>query len=99
VAGGKASRLLTPEEGKAALAQKPRVTVTLTGEKGGGTETLAFYPPGSGIPEGAVVKVSDRDALLLLPSDKMAEVEKQIAAIRSAAPLPPEKPVATGKGK
>jgi hypothetical protein len=93
VVGGKASRLLTPEEAKAPLG-KPRVTVTLKAEKGGGEETVVFYPPGG---SGAPVKTSGRDALLLLPSDKLAEVEKQIAAIRAAAPLPPEKPVATGK--
>jgi hypothetical protein len=100
VVGGKASRLLTPDEAKpssAALVGKPLVTVTLKAEKGGGEETVAFYPPGGSGGAGALVKTSGRDALLLLPSDKLAEVEKQIAAIRAAAPLPPEKPVATGK--
>ncbi len=94
VVGGKASRLLTSDEAKPALLGKPLVTVTLKAEKGGGEETVAIYPLG---PSGAPVKTSGRDALLLLPSDKLAEVEKQIAAIRAAAPLPPEKPVATGK--
>jgi hypothetical protein len=94
VAGGKASRLLTPEEAKAALQGKPLVTVILKAEKNGGEETVAFYPPG---PSGAAVQTSGRDAVLLLPSDKLAEVQKQIEAIRGAKPLPPEKPVATGK--
>jgi hypothetical protein len=94
VAGGRASRLLTPDEAKPALAGKPLVTVTLKAEKNGGEETVAFYPPG---PSGAAVQTSGRDAVLLLPSDKLAEVQKQVAAIRAAKPLPPEKPVATGK--
>ncbi len=94
VVGGKATRLLTADEAKTALSGKPQVTVTLQAEKNGGQETVAIYPPG---PNGSPVKTSGRDALLLLPSDKLAEVEKQIAAIRTAAPLPPEKPVATGK--
>jgi hypothetical protein len=95
VAGGKASRLLSPDETKPALAGKPLVTVTLKAEKGGGEESVAFYPPG---PSGAPVQTSGRNAVLLLPSDKLAEVLKQVAAIRAAAPLPPEKPVAMGKG-
>jgi hypothetical protein len=94
VAGGKASRLLTPDEAKPALSGKPLVTVTLKAEKGGGEETVAFYPPG---PSGSPVRTSGRDAVLLLPSDKLAEVQRQVAAIRDAKPLPPEKPVATGK--
>jgi len=94
VVGGKASRLLTSDEAKSLLQGKPLVTVTLKAEKGGGEETVAFYPPG---PTGAPVRTSGRDAVLLLPSDKLAEVQKQVAAIRSAKPLPPEKPVATGK--
>jgi hypothetical protein len=94
VVGGKATRLLTPEEAAATLSGKPRVTVTLKAEKNGGEETVAIYPAGS---EGAPVRTSGRDGLLLLPSDKLVEVEKQIAAIRAAVPLPPEKPVATGK--
>jgi hypothetical protein len=94
VVGGKATRFLTPEEAKMALSGKPQMTVTLKAEKNGGDETVSIYPPGG---SGAAVKTSGRDALLLLPSDKLAEIEKQIAAIRAAAPLPPEKPVATGK--
>ena len=99
VVGGKATRFLTPDEAKTALSGKPQVTVTLKAEKNGGEETVAIYPPGAIGGGGSPVKTSGRDALLLLPSDKLAEIEKQIAAIRAAAPLPPEKPVATGKEK
>ena len=91
VVGGKAERLLTPDEAKQqGLGEgKPLATVVLKAEKGGGEETVSFYPPG---PAGAPVKTSGRAAVLLLPSDKLAEVQKQIAAIRSAQPLPPTPP-------
>ncbi|HTQ81574.1 MAG TPA: DUF4340 domain-containing protein [Thermoanaerobaculia bacterium] len=98
LAGGsaKASQVLGPEEAKkqGLALEKPLVTVILKGEKGAGEETLTFYPPG---PTGAPVTTSGRSAVLLLPSDKLAEIEKQIAAIRTVAPLAPEKPAKGGK--
>jgi len=96
VVGGKASQVLSVADAKALGigGGKPLATVTLKGEKGSGEETVTFYPP---IAKGAPVQTSGRDVLLLLPSDKLAEVQKQIAEIRKAAPLPPAKPVATGK--
>jgi hypothetical protein len=99
VVGGKASRVLAAAEAKAqglALG-KPIATVVLKAEKGGGQETVTFYPPTATAGIGAAVRTSGRDVILLLPSDKLAEIEKQIAAIRNVQPVAPEKPEKPGK--
>ena len=83
--GGKADRLLPPDEAQAlgAGAAKPVLTVELH-TKDAGAETLTFYPP---LAAGAPVRVSGRDVLLLLPADKLQEIQGKLADVKKAKPL------------
>jgi len=86
--GAKADRLLSPAEAKSQgmALDKPALTVAMKG-KDVGEETVTIYPPAAA---GVPARVSGRDTVLLLPKDKWAAIEKQLAAVRAAKPLPPE---------
>lgn len=81
-----AERLLSPEEARQAGAalDKPALTVTLKGGAAG-DETLTLYPATA---QGAPARASGREAVLLLPVEKLGEVQGLVAGIRQAEPLP-----------
>jgi hypothetical protein len=91
VTGAKATRLLSADEAAklgASLA-KPVLTIAMKGQGSAGEETLTLYPAtAAGVPAHA----AGRDAVLLLASDQLANLQKQVAAVRSAPPVKPEKP-------
>jgi Domain of unknown function (DUF4340) len=83
--GAKADRLLTSDEAQAlaAGAGKAALTVELK-TKEAGTETLTLYPP---LAAGTPARVSSRDVVLLLPADKLKEIQGKLADVKSAKPL------------
>jgi len=91
VTGAKASRLVSADEAArlgASLA-KPALTIAMKGQGSAGEETVTLYPAtAAGVP----ARASGRDAVLLLPSDQLASIQKQVAAVRNAPPVKPEKP-------
>jgi hypothetical protein len=98
----KADRILSPEEARAAgvAAGRPVLVFDLKSQAGG-NETITFYPPATpgsqGTSGAAAVRVAGRNPVLLLPAGKLRELADKLAAARTAQPLPPEKPAATGK--
>jgi Domain of unknown function (DUF4340) len=91
VTGAKATRLVSADEAArlgASLA-KPALTIAMKGQGSAGEETVTLYPAtAAGVP----ARASGRDAVLLLPSDQLASIQKQVAAVRSTPPVKPEKP-------
>jgi len=89
VTGAKATRLVSAEEAArlgASLA-KPVLTISMKGQ--GSEETATFYPAtAAGVP----ARASGRNAVLLLPSDQLANLQKQVAAVRAAPAVQPQKP-------
>jgi hypothetical protein len=83
VTGAKADRLLTAAEAAALGAARPALTVDLQ-PKDGAKETLTLYPA---VASGTPAWVSGRDAVLLLPGDKLQEIQGKLADVRSAKPL------------
>jgi hypothetical protein len=88
VTGAKADTLLTPEAARARGLDlgKPTLTVTLNA----GTpkaETLTLYPLATG---GYPARAAGRDLVLLLPEDRIKELNERLADLRKAKPLPPE---------
>ncbi|HXU44190.1 MAG TPA: DUF4340 domain-containing protein [Thermoanaerobaculia bacterium] len=82
----RADRLLSPAEAKAAgvdLAAKPALSIDLSGEAGR-RETLRFYPAVSG---GLPARAEGREAILLLPEGKLAEIQRKIAEVRASKPI------------
>jgi hypothetical protein len=82
VTGAKAERLLTPQEAQALHAglAKPALTFELRTQDAG-NETLILYPP---IKEGVPARASGREAVLLLPADTLAEIQKKLQDVRTA---------------
>jgi hypothetical protein len=88
VTGAKADRLLTPPE-LAALGSdlsKPALALDLE-TKDAGKETLTLYPA---VAAGTPARVSGRDVVLLLPGDKLQEIQGKWAEVKKAKPLTPE---------
>jgi Domain of unknown function (DUF4340) len=85
VTGAKADRLLTAAESAAlgAALAKPALTVDLE-PKEGSKETLTLYPS---VAAGTPARASGRDAVLLLPADKLQEIQGKLADVRNAKPL------------
>ena len=89
VTGARAERLLTPQESQtmhAGLA-KPLFTFTLR-SKEMGEETVILYPP---LPEGVPARVSGRQTVLMLPPGALQEIQKNVAAVRTAKAATPAK--------
>lgn len=71
--------------GLSARMGEPRWTLILASDDGT-EEVLTAYPP---LPDGrAPARVSARDSVLLLPLAEVAEVDRLLAAVASAEPLP-----------
>ena len=89
VTGGRATRLLTPQEAQAmqAALAKPLLTFTLH-TKDAGDETLTLYPA---VKEGVPARASGRDSVLLLPAETLREIQEKLAAVRTAKAVKPEK--------
>jgi Domain of unknown function (DUF4340) len=83
VTGAKADRLLTAAEAAALGTAKPALTVDLE-PKEGAKETLTLYPA---VAAGTPARVSGRDAVLLLPGDKLQEIQGKLADVKNAKPL------------
>jgi hypothetical protein len=85
VTGAKADRLLTAAESQALGANlaKPALTVDLE-TKDAGKETVLLYPA---VAAGTPAKVSGRDMVLLLPGDKLSEIQGKWAEVKKAKPL------------
>jgi len=85
VTGAKADRLLTAAESVALGANlaKPALTVDLE-PKAGAKETLMLYPP---VAAGTPARVGGRDIVLLLPSDKLKEIQGKLDEVKNAKPL------------
>jgi hypothetical protein len=85
VTGAKADRLLTAAESVALGANlaKPALTVDLEGKEGA-KETLLLYPP---IAAGTPARAGGRDIVLLLPSDKLKEIQGKLDEVKNAKPL------------
>jgi len=85
VTGAKADRLLTAAESVALGANlaKPALTVDLE-PKDGAKETLMLYPP---VAAGTPARVGGRDIVLLLPSDKLKEIQGKLDEVKNAKPL------------
>ena len=49
---------------------------------------MSLYPP---VAEGVPAKVSGRDVVLLLPKATLEDLQKQVAAVRTAKPEKPGK--------
>jgi len=90
VTGSKATRLLSADEAKAlgAPLDKPLLTVAMKGEGKAGSETVTLYPP---VAAGVPARASGRDTVLLLARDQLDNIQKQVAAVRGAPPVKPEK--------
>ena len=89
VTGAKATRLLSADEAAKLGAQLAKPVLSIAMKAQGGAETVTLYPAtAAGIP----ARTSGRDAVLLLPSDQLANLQKQVAAVRSAPSVKPEKP-------
>ncbi len=83
--GAEADRLLTPEQ-VAALGLnlgKPALEVTLN-PKNGAPETLSLYPV---VAAGVPARVSGRSVVLLLPAERLGEIQGKLAEVRKAAPV------------
>jgi len=85
VTGAKADRLLTAAESVALGANltKPALTVDLE-PKDGAKETLILYPP---VAAGTPARAGGRDIVLLLPSDKLKEIQGKLDEVKNAKPL------------
>jgi len=97
VTGAKADRLLTAAESQALGADlgKPVLTLDLEtkgkeGKEGrdAGKETLTLYPA---VAAGTPARVNGRDVVLLLPGDKLQEIQGKWAEVKKAKPLGDEK--------
>jgi uncharacterized ParB-like nuclease family protein len=89
VTGAKADRLLTAAESQALGANLAKPALTLDLEtKDAGKETLLLYPA---VAAGTPAKVSGRGVVLLLPGDKLAEIQGKWAEVKKAQPLKEEK--------
>jgi len=62
---------------------KPALTVDLEGKEGA-KETLLLYPP---IAAGTPARAGGRDIVLLLPSDKLKEIQGKLDEVKNAKPL------------
>lgn len=84
--GARAERLVTPEEAQAmgAALDRPVLTLALKGESG--EETLTLYPP---VGEEVPARAAGRNVVLLLPKAVLEDLQKQVAAVRAAKPVPP----------
>lgn len=93
VTGAKADRLLTAAESQALGADlaKPALTVDLEtkgeGGRDAGKETLTLYPA---VAAGTPARVNGRDVVLLLPGDKLQEIQGKWAEVKKAKPLTDE---------
>ncbi len=110
VTGAKAIRLVSAAEAKqlGAPLDRPLLSIALkaakdqggkdqvpAGASGTASETLTLYPA---VAAGVPARAGGRDAVLLLPADQLAGIEKQIAAVRAAPPVPPSSaPAAASK--
>jgi hypothetical protein len=85
VTGAKADRLLTAAESQALGADlgKPALTLDLE-TKDAGKETLTLYPA---VAAGTPARVNGRDVVLLLPGDKLQEIQGKWAEVKKARPL------------
>lgn len=89
VTGAKADRLLTATESQALGADLTRPALTVDLEtKEAGKETLTLYPA---VAAGTPARVSGRDVVLLLPGDKLQEIQGKWAEVKKAKPLTEEK--------
>lgn len=90
--GAQADRLLTPPpQNTAGALGQPVLTVELAAKddvKELGKETLTLYPAK---PDGAPARVGGRDVVLLLPKDKLQEIQARLGDVRGAKPLAKEK--------
>ncbi len=86
--GAQADRLLTPApQNTAGSLGQPVLTVELEG-KDAGKETLTLYPARAG---GVPARVSGRDIVLLLPTDKLQEILARLGDVRGAKKLEAQK--------
>jgi Domain of unknown function (DUF4340) len=85
VTGAKADRLLTAAESQALGADLAKPALTLDLEtKDAGKETLILYPA---LAAGTPARVNGRDVVLLLPGDKLQEIQGKWAEVKKARPL------------
>jgi hypothetical protein len=85
--GAKADRLLTAAESQALGLGQPALTADLEIKDAGkdvGKETLQLYPAQAA---GTPARVSGRDVVLLLPGDKLKEIQDKLAEVKNAKPL------------
>lgn len=89
--GAQADRLLTPPpQNTAGALGQPVLTVELAAKddvKDLGKEILTLYPAK---PDGAPARVGGRDVVLLLPKDKLQEIQARLGDVRGAKPLAKE---------
>jgi hypothetical protein len=85
VTGAKADRLLTAAESLALGAELAKPALTLDLEtKDAGKETLTLYPA---VAAGTPARVNGRDVVLLLPGDKLQEIQGKWAEVKKAKPV------------
>jgi hypothetical protein len=99
VTEAKADRLLTGPEAQSLAGAAGWGTPALTLDLKAGTagnETLTLYRPLTGATHGVLARASGRDTVLLLPESKLKDIQDKLQAVRSAAPLAPEKPAKAG---
>jgi hypothetical protein len=90
--GARGERVLTAQEARelGVTFGRPALTAILSTKAPARTETLRFFPA---VAAGVPVQSSDRETVLLLPPDKLGELQGKLADVRSA------KPVSDKKGK
>ncbi|HEX7180630.1 MAG TPA: DUF4340 domain-containing protein [Thermoanaerobaculia bacterium] len=83
--GAQSDQILSPAEARALGAgfAKPVLTVDLE-TKDAGKETVTLYPA---LAAGVPARVSGREPVLLLPRDKLQEIQSRLADVRNAKPL------------
>jgi hypothetical protein len=84
--GAQSDQILSPQEARALGAgfAQPALTVDLDA-KDAGKETVTLYPA---LAAGVPARVSGREPVLLLPRDKLQEIQSRLADVRNAKPLP-----------
>jgi hypothetical protein len=94
VTGAKAARLVSAAEARqlGAALDRPLLTIVMKGQGSAGAETVTLYPP---VAAGVPALTSGRDAVLLLASDQLANIQRQVAAVRGASPVAPTKTAIT----
>lgn len=85
--GAQSDQILSPQEARALGAgfAQPVLTVDLDAKEAG-KETVTLYPA---LAAGVPARVSGREPVLLLPRDKLQEIQSRLADVRNAKALTP----------